>query len=251
MNPFFKISKSLLLMAVFALCGCYEGSPHSPNADSGNANGKLGANSKRFGLVILDVIRPTDAALAAPGCSNVPASLIEIRKNEMEARVDSIKTLLESEAVIVKVYSTSIPPADCNSFYAVDERANYFIADDYDQDAVIGKPALHIRLVLWYGDSSPKSPPQNVTDDKWADGRRLENHGFETVYSFNHFVLTAPAGGYVWKWQRFSAESNNFAASVVVDVLPTEEGLNQIQSAIQNSTIAFAHWLNVRTESTP
>ena len=244
----FWIPSKLILLAAFALPGCYEGMKH-PGAGNGPGagGGKASAADKIYGVTLLDVFRPSREALASPECGNVPPSLVDLRKLEMDARLAALTNLLNAQSVSFRMVATEITPADCNTFLALETRAVVPLSDpDMSDPAAFEKLALHVRLVLWFGDQSRRPVLPAVAANEWADMAHLRGIGITKLLSVNHFVLTAPNDGYVWSWQQSSDPNLNFMATVVTDPLSTDPGLAVIDAAVSSSSAAFAEWLAKR-----
>lgn len=250
-----KLSAALIVVAVVAttsgLTACYEGYKHPGN---GPGQGKPGGGAgpgegeKTYGLALIDVISPNGEAMQLPACGGVPSSLVELRLSEIDARVKSLSALIEAKSDQLRVISTQIGKDDCQGFQTLETRASTALPDPDVADAIKAKPALHVRLVVWFGDTSRTHPSSAVLNSEWSDMQRMSTLGFARRLSVNYFaVIGGATGGYTWTWQRRSEQNLNFSATVVNDPPPTDQGVRDVMTSVQASAAAFADWLVQRT----
>jgi len=259
MKRLLKASKffALSLLAVAALCGfsgCYEGSHLHGSGDHGGGGDNKGGGAggqKPYGIAIIDVIRPSDAAMANPACGNVPSSLMDLRRSEISARVKNLTSLIDAQADLLRVVVSEITLEECveYSFTTLESRATTASPDPDISDALKNKLALNVRLVLWYGAGGNTAPSPAVWGNEWADMQRLKDLGFGRRLSVNQFAITGPSFGYLWNWQTASDPANNFTAAVIMDHVPSGQGVQALMTAIKKSAVEFSDWLGQRARS--
>lgn len=245
--------RALIAITLLGLvvCACYEG-PHRPDnkgsaAGNGSGSGIGGSASKTYGIAYVDIFRPSPKAFLTPDCGNVPSSLTELRVAEMEAQVKAITSLIEAQSVQIRPTITDLDVNGCSTMIPIESRAETALPDPEVDEPLKSKPALHVRVVLWYGDNNLKTVPYNVWYSEWADMKRLRELGFARRISVNYFAQNgSKPGGYVYTWQKFSDPNYNFNASTVSDPAPTDQGVADVLSNARNNTAKFADWLHQR-----
>lgn len=249
MKQHWAVFKILMVTAVLATAaGCYEGMRRPPKAGGGGGNsgdGKTGGNpNKRYGVTIVDVVMPSSQTMLDPQCGNIPPSLMDIRMAEIEARIRGLTSLLDAQSDVLRVINDSISPQDCQHFATIERRAITSLPDPNVNDQVKAKPALHVRLVMWYGGGSNGFPSSNVWSNEWADARALKQLGFSHVLSVTEFVLgSTMRQGYVWNWNVSTPFNEKFLASVAIINDPSDSSRQKVMTSVQESTAGFADWL--------
>jgi len=253
MNRFCKAFRLAILAAAVVLCGCYEGFQHpggGGNGSGGSGDQKPGSGDKPYGLVIIETIRPAPDAMVSAQCGAVPSSLADVRKSEMDARVQLLNAQMQGQADMVNVLIDEVPLADCatGGFSTIETSAAAGVQMQTLPDALKGKLALHIRLVMWYGAGGSGSPSTNVTQNDWSTVAYLHSIGFTRTLSVNEFAISGPSYGYMWNWKANADPANQFTATVVADPVPSEEGVQGVMAAVKQSSVDFALWLEQRVQ---
>ena len=248
----FLLIPLLGLLSCVLLTSCYEGwnRPKVPG-DGGGGVGKPGPGAKTIGVAILDAIVYSAEALRTPGCTPVPTSFAELRAQESAARSEAVKALLTEQAEVVKVFTTVIKPQDCRNINRVLKARWSANSGPYLNDvppALRAKPAVHVRLVSSNGDFSPEWPDWQIYADDWADIKFLGSKGFTKRLSVMHFALTNSSsyGSYFGKWYYNSVDRDRFSATTIETPVPSEEGVAEVQAAVEKSSMDFAQWLAKR-----
>jgi hypothetical protein len=245
MSRCWTLSKNiaLALFAAFLLSACYDGFHRPPGSGGGQGKTGGGGGDKTFGLALVDVFRVSEQAMTDPACGGVPSSLVPLRTAEMEARQKSIIGMIDAQSAQLRVMVTEIPAQDCAMFSSIQNRAATPLMDPFPNgtpdDALKAKLALHVRLVLWYGDRSPVPVSGSISANEWADMLLLQSMGFNRRLSVNHFANAGDNTGYIWSWQQYSDSSHNFLATTVADPLNMDW-----MKAVQDSAGAFSAWLS-------
>lgn len=236
----------LSLAIVFVVsAGCYSSSGRSRGGSDPDSE-KPSPQVKKIGLAVIDAIAMNGEALRSPECSVVPVSLAEIRENEAVLRLKLVTEALERIADYTSVRQIGVGREDCRFLSAIEAAAWDESRGAYDQlsEEIKAKPAVHIRVVVWNGDQSSRTPSYMVVQSDWGLMRSLESAGFRRRASFNHFaVLRAAASGYVGQWSRFSEVDKSFRAETVEDIGPDPASLNNIKGASERSAARFVEWL--------
>lgn len=245
------VSTALAVVASIALAGCYEGYK-KPNQgqQGGEQKGGGGGGSKPFGFALIDVVKPNAEALVSPRCGRVPTSLAAVRMAEVEKRLRGVSDVVTGLSDMTAVQVLDVDSANCESFGSVQALARRTLPDGNIPADLKAKPALHIRLVLWFGDTSREYPAPVLTNNEWASFQKLGRDGFNRRLSVNHFALTGPVYGYVWSWKNLSDPNLNFLATTLNNPSPTNEGMTELMNAVLKSTMDFATWLRERSGTT-
>ena len=235
------------------LSGCYEGykKPNQGQTDGNQkGGGGGGSGSKPYGFALIDVIKPNGEALVSPTCGRVPTSLSGVRMNEIERRARSVIEVINSIADSVTVHPLDIDSANCQSFASLQARAAEALPNGSIPEELKAKPALHVRLVVWFGDPSASYPANVIINNEWASFQKLGRDGFNRRISVNHFALVGPTYGYIWNWKTISDPNLNFLATTLSNPAPTPEGISELTKVILKSAMDFANWLRERTGTT-
>lgn len=229
---------------VFALAGCYQGFKRPGAAAGGGANPfAQGASEKPFGLAILDVIYPTQEAMTGWRCGHVSTGEADLRLYEIAARIKAMRTLLNAQADSLRVVTTTIGPDDCQSFAPLVTRASTASKElDVGIDLKV-KTALHVRLVLWFGDNSWETPSRAVVAKEWADFKSLAPQGFVKRLSVNDFYELGPEYGYIWRWYDQAPENVTYTSDTLEHLSIGENGVAEINEAVVKGTREFGEWL--------
>jgi len=238
-----------LILAV-ATSGCYSGWSRSKGGGgdgSESGPGKSAPSTKKIGLAIVDVISMTSDALTDRGCSTVPVSLVDLRMGERDLRFRLLSEALEQIAEVRSYRVTNVDASDCGTLAsierdAVDEDVSGLI--DGVSIEVKAKPVVHIRLVYWLGDQAGIEPSEAVVATDWRLMNALANAGFDRRLSVNQFVLTPRNyNGYVGAWSARASPMGVYYPPTVDTLTPDQEGVEQLQQAVQEGTQGFAVWL--------
>jgi hypothetical protein len=249
MSRFSILSKYVFALTVLtSLAGCYEGYKKPNQGDAGGGNNKTGggAGSKLYGFTVIDVVRPDDRALVSASCGRVPTSLATLRSQEIERRVQATVEYATNISDLTRTSTTFISTEDCQAFSALDRLAGTPIEENQIPKHLKGKPLLHIRLVVWPGDTSRNWPSQAIQQPEWTSIRKLGDLGFKRRLSVNHFAMIGAVEGYIWKWRLYTPDDLNFEASTVSNPSPTPEGIESVKQSIIKSSLDFAQWLQQR-----
>jgi hypothetical protein len=238
----------LLLFTFLALSSCYEGSGRSSSGSGGGAGGQGGGGGKSYGVVLVDVFRPSSDLLSNVNCSGVPSSLHDLRMAEMDTRVKAITTQLDAQSDNLRVNVSEI--ANCGDFSAIESRAINPLPDPTVADAEKAKPALHIRMVLWFanGNDHGSNPTPMVTTNEWADMQRLATLGYDHRLSANHFATLGTGSGYLPSWQMFSDRGFNSFATVLDGFVPNDAGIQKDMDSVKQGIASFSDWLTQKAK---
>lgn len=244
-------SKSLifalfLLVGFFSSTACYEKRPRNQGNDKAGprkpGDGGGGSDQKIFGLAIVDIIVASPEAMTDRHCGNIASSLREVRQLETELRIRSLALVIEQMAEMNYVRQLQISPEDCGRFAGLEKLSRDSMLPVYP-DALFQKPSLHLRVVIWPGDTSPYSPAPDVIRERWAIVQSLESRGARRTLSLNYFAITEPEWGYILRWMYMLRDDLRFIAPVMNIPAPTPEAVDSIQQNVRLSTEEFRLWL--------
>lgn len=233
-------------MACLSLGACYSGWKPPAQGPGGTGPGKPGPTTKKVGLALLDVVTFSEEALRDPNCTFVPRSLVELRLQESAARVESVRALLEEMSERLQVRSISVSKQDCRNFQTLELLASQSRELEKYSAAIKRKGALHVKMVVAFGDRAFAYPSSVLLQDRWTVVGQLYEQGFKEVLSVHHFASLVRTGGFVSTWQSFVISKNKYEAKVVENPLPDGEGLQAVEQAIVSSASGFAEWLEDR-----
>lgn len=254
------ITKLLIMMAFGAilsvgLSACYEGWKRPPGAGGGgygSGGGEGGGGKptpalpKKIGLLIFDVIRPSEQALRTPGCSFGPTAFAEYRSMEWTARVKALEPVLQAAAEVVKRVETEVAPEDCLKLEAIESRAITLRADYAVDEQLRRKTAVHLKAVFWDRDVSfaTTTLSNNVLREDWSEALALRGMGIRKVLSLHYSVLSGRNDwGNLRSWRDMQPPNRRLSGPAIENPKLTSDGYQDIVTNSERGAKDFATWL--------